>query len=287
MTANQIKIRAWTALTGKWGTYAAMILLYSLIMLVLSLLSIVGIGAIGILILVGPFTVGFAITALHVARKEEISVSNMFGGFKLFGKALALDILNNIFVFLWSLIFYFPGIVKSYSYSMSYYILADNPGMSQAEARRESVRMMRGHKWHLFCLHWSFLGWFMIVVPLTFGIFTFWLVPYMQTANAVFYENLKREEREGMPAPQPYVPAPAQPYITPQPSETVVVTARCAPMSEPVKVTELVEEPKMTAETDTDEQATVSQPVTEEMDQGESKPGAVEILLDDDDDQKL
>jgi uncharacterized membrane protein len=298
MTANQIKIKAWSQLTDKWGTFAGMIFVYFLIILGLSLLSIVGVGAIGILLLTGPFTVGFAIASLHVARKEELRFGDMFGGFKVFGKALALDLLNNIFVFLWSLLFYIPGIVKSYSYSMSYYILADNPTMSQSEARRASMRMMRGHKWHLFCLHCSFVGWWIIVTPLTLGIFTFWLIPYMNTANAIFYNNLKKEAEEDMllksKANTP-VYANAQPrvnntYVAEQP---VRVVEQPTPVEEPTVIVaakpqepQIAEEPVVADEPVSEdvvaeEQVVEAQPRTEEQTEDQSAP--VEILLDDDD----
>ena len=78
---------------------------------------------------------------------------------------------------------------------MSYYILAENPEMSQSEARKESMRIMQGHKWQLFCLNFSFIGWY-ILVGLTFGILTFWVTPYMQTATAAFYENIKNSNNQ-------------------------------------------------------------------------------------------
>lgn len=73
---------------------------------------------------------------------------------------------------------------------MSTFILADNPQLSQSEARKASVEMMNGHKWRLFCLELSFIGW-VLLSALTLGILLFWVTPYMHAAFAAFYEDLK------------------------------------------------------------------------------------------------
>lgn len=84
------------------------------------------------------------------------------------------------------------GIVLSLAYALVPYIIHDNPNIGVVEALRKSRRMMRGHKWELFCLQISFIGWFFV------GIFTFyigflWIVPYINTATAAFYEDVKAE----------------------------------------------------------------------------------------------
>ena len=72
---------------------------------------------------------------------------------------------------------------------MSYYILADNPTLTQSEARRRSEQLMNGHKFRLFCLHLSFIGWYLLSA-LTGGILLFWVIPYVQVATAAFYDDL-------------------------------------------------------------------------------------------------
>ena len=78
----------------------------------------------------------------------------------------------------------------SYAYSMSYYILKDNPELSANEARKQSIEMMRGNKWRLFCLDFSFIGWSLLSM-FTFGILMLWVTPVMQASHAAFYESLK------------------------------------------------------------------------------------------------
>ncbi len=92
----------------------------------------------------------------------------------------------------------------SYAYSMSWFILADDPNIPANEARKRSIEMMRGNKWRLFCLDFSFIGWILLSI-LTFGILLFWIMPYMQTARAEFYQDLLAQEyaaREAMNASQ-------------------------------------------------------------------------------------
>ena len=52
--------------------------------------------------------------------------------------------------------------------------------------------MMKGHKFDLFWLFLSFIGWF-ILAFFTLGIGFLWLVPYVQTSVAGFYEDVKAD----------------------------------------------------------------------------------------------
>lgn len=187
LRARQVRETAWGNLTGKWGTFAVIYLLYALIV------GASGMIPIATIIIGGPMYIGLFIAALKVTRQEKIEVNDTFAGFKNFGTNCVLYILNNLFVFLWMLLFIVPGIVKTYAYSMSYFIIADHPEMSATEARKESIRMMQGNKWRLFCLDFSFIGW-MLLTGLTCGILAFWVSPYQYTARAVFYEDLKAKE---------------------------------------------------------------------------------------------
>ncbi|MDA3931506.1 MAG: DUF975 family protein, partial [Tenericutes bacterium] len=104
-------------------------------------------------------------------------------------------ILRSIFVFLWTLLLIIPGIIKSFSYAMTFYILADNPDLEPTEAIRQSQEMMSGNKWRLFKLYFSFIGWY-ILAALTFGIGYIFLEPYVQMSVANFYEDLKLNKTE-------------------------------------------------------------------------------------------
>ncbi len=178
----------WTG--NKWGTFALITFVYTLIEAGISFLSRFYIGTVVGLVVSGPFSLGFAIVALNTVRGGSPQVSHFFDGFKNFGTAFVLNLLNSLFIFLWSLLLIIPGIIKIFEYSMSFYILRDHPEMSAGDIRRASIAMMYGNKWRLLCLEFSFIGWYLLGI-LTFGILLFWVIPYYQTAIAVFYESIK------------------------------------------------------------------------------------------------
>jgi len=101
-------------------------------------------------------------------------------------------LLMTIFIFLWSLLLLIPGIIKSFSYAMTPFILEEHPELSASEAIDHSRAMMKGHKFDLFWLLLSFIGW-LILCMVTFGIASLWVTPYMQTAVADFYEDVKAD----------------------------------------------------------------------------------------------
>lgn len=101
-------------------------------------------------------------------------------------------VLSTIYIFLWTLLLVIPGIIKSYSYALTPYILVEHPEMSANEAIEESMRLMDGHKFDLFYLQLSFIGWAILSI-LSLGLGVFWLIPYQMTAQAAFYRDIKNE----------------------------------------------------------------------------------------------
>ncbi|MGN1103290.1 MAG: DUF975 family protein, partial [Candidatus Coproplasma sp.] len=148
---------------------------------------------VALVLIEGPFALSWAIISLKVLYRREVDLGDMFIGFKNFGKSVALKVINDVFILLWSLLLIVPGVIKAYSYAMSFYILTDNPQMGPRDARLRSVEMMKGNKWRLFCLDCSFIGWGLLCI-LTFGVLSMWVIPYKQCAYAAFYEELKREQ---------------------------------------------------------------------------------------------
>lgn len=107
--------------------------------------------------------------------------------------------LSRLFILLWSLLLFVPGIIKMFSYAMTNYILVDKPELSANQAINLSKDMMYGHKFDLFYLYLSFTGWFILCL-FTFGIGFLWFFPYAQTAQASFYLDVKEdyERRTGI-----------------------------------------------------------------------------------------
>jgi len=96
--------------------------------------------------------------------------------------------MQSIFLFLWFLLLFVPGVIKSIAYSQTFYLLKDHPEYSTFEAITESRKRMVGLKWKYFLLCLSFIGWGLLSI-ITFGIGLLWLMPYMSTTFSAFYDN--------------------------------------------------------------------------------------------------
>lgn len=147
-------------------------------------------GPIASMIITGPLAVGLCLVFLSLARRTKAGVEQLFKGFNQFGTALCAQLLMSLFIFLWMLLLIVPGIIAGYAYSMTFYIIADDPSVKASDAITRSKEMMRGNKWKLFCLYWRFFWWILLCI-LTLGIGFLWLIPYMQTAMAHFYEDVR------------------------------------------------------------------------------------------------
>ena len=120
---------------------------------------------------------------------EQPSFGWLFDRFGIFLKALGLRLFMSLFILLWSILLIIPGIIAAYRYSMAPYLMAEYPQIGIREAVDRSKQLMDGNKGRLFCLQFSFIGWWLLSA-LTFGIVGLWIMPYMQTAQACFYLEL-------------------------------------------------------------------------------------------------
>ena len=146
--------------------------------------------------IIGPaLGIGIVMIYLNMAKGVKPHFSDVFNGFDLFSKSLLLQLLTEIFVFLWSLLFIVPGIIKSIAYSAAPYILAENPQKNVREILKESENLMMGHKKDYFILTMSFLPW-IFLSALTFGIGLIYVVPYMDMTMTNFYLSIKPVETE-------------------------------------------------------------------------------------------
>lgn len=200
------KERAISSLEHKWGESAILILLYLLIggtvsygpgLLIPSatsnITSSVTINIISLLLI--PMSWGVTITFLEVSRGMKVNYGNLAKGYHDFTRIFLTILLKGVYTFLWALLLIIPGIVKSYSYAMTEFVLADRPDLAYNEAIEESMRLMQGNKWRLFVLDLSFLGWALLCI-LTLGIGYLFLAPYMEVAHAHFYADLKADDQE-------------------------------------------------------------------------------------------
>lgn len=139
-----------------------------------------------------PFSFGLNRMYIRTAqgcRADTEELLYVYRSGKLLNVAL-VSFLEGLFVFLWSLLFIIPGIVKAFSYFMIDYLLSENPALSQERAFEISKQVMRGNRGKAFVLVLSFIGWYLLSL-LTFGIGVIFLAPYMQMTYAHFYLELK------------------------------------------------------------------------------------------------
>ncbi len=191
-TENKILMaNARDSLRGFWGLAIGALIIYFLVFCVLGLFPVIG--TIATYIIVGPMTVGGVRFTLSVSRKEKPEIGQIFSGFDRFGTHLAAYLLQTLFVCLWTLLLIIPGIIAALSYSMTYFIIAEDSSISASEAITKSKKMMKGNKWKLSYLGFRFTGWFLLVM-LSFGIGFLWVGPYMYVSYAKFYDDLKTVE---------------------------------------------------------------------------------------------
>ena len=149
------------------------------------------------LLIAYPITVGKNNYFMGI-REEEKPVKNILSVYKS-GKLKTTVIAMfsmDIFIFLWSILFLIPGIIKSYEYRMIPYILSENPNISRKRAFEISKKMMHGNKWETFVLDLSFIGWYLLST-LTIGILSiFYVNPYVESTNAELYAFLREDALE-------------------------------------------------------------------------------------------
>ena len=221
------------ALMAEGGDYTLSFLPFIGLLLMYVLMLVVA------LVLGGPFTVGLARVHLNAVDRKPFAMGTIFSGFKQgLGRVIGLyslymlivvgiamlgalvmigaiciltvllvaifEVATPVILIPFVLAFYFGLValvaVFSYRYAMIFYIAADHPEMRAVEVLRASVTLMKGNKWRLFCLQFSFIGWSMlaaVVGMITCGLGMLAVYPlaaYSATANAIFYDDISGRE---------------------------------------------------------------------------------------------
>lgn len=174
----------------------------------------------------GPLAYGSSKFFLCTQRNQDANFEMLGDGFNRYGKTFLTGLALMLFMFLWSLVIIVPQIifsvclawirmdmaqtivpsilalvcaaimaimcwlpiVKSLSYSMTFYVMVDF-NLSDRKAISKSVELMKGYKAKLFRLGLSFFGWYLLS-SLTFGIGAIFLAPYVEATVAEFYAEL-------------------------------------------------------------------------------------------------
>jgi len=188
--------------------------------LILPLIIPIVIAVIVVTLVAPAFIFGFRRIFLNLAEDKKPTFGDLFAGFrslKVWGKAIWLFITKEIFIALWALGGFAPGlaffvfgggrldalagiifmvigvilaIAKAISYSQAFYVLVENPHISAKKALAESKDIMGGRTWEVIKLALSFILWILLII-VTAGIAAIWVVPYIQTTFANYYNSIK------------------------------------------------------------------------------------------------
>ena len=182
------KQNALTQLKNRWNIPCLLAIIIGLISLIASCAGIIVSTAISGILEVAFI---FVLMALYTAP-EKITFDVFLQGLeRTWLNALLGSLWFLLWVFLWTLLFIIPGIIKAYSYSMMFFVIAENPTIGATKAMDISKVMTDGHKADLFMLDLSFIGWLFLCL-LSCGIGFFWLIPYLYETRTNAYFDLKR-----------------------------------------------------------------------------------------------
>lgn len=153
-----------------------------------------------------PLSVGYTNHILRESRGQETHVSSLLFGFQVMWKALVISILTSLVVGVCSILLVVPGVVAALMLSMSVMILVDDPSKGPIQCLKESASLMRGHKWRLFKVEFSFIFWYLgaglVTTLIGVPLLNIYLTPYTYLTRAEFYKELLPAYR---PAPGPEV----------------------------------------------------------------------------------
>lgn len=190
---------------------------------------LVGVITLGIMLVAAVLGIVFAVFVSNVVTVGKIrffvtstregksaGFGTLFSSFRngWYLRTAANMFLMNLFLVLWSLLLIIPGIYKSFEYALVPYILGDEPELTWSEARDRSRQWMYGEKWRLFLLHFSFMGWVILLavigiglanVAVSGGIFSLFTIlamlpvwvgmifldTYVSASAAEFYEDIR------------------------------------------------------------------------------------------------
>ena len=191
MSRQELKAKAKEQIKGNIGILFVMMLIVGAVGGLANVIPVVGSIAAAIVI-IPAFSIAMVIVYLKLVSGVKPEIAELFQHFNKFWASFKVTFFMGLFTMLWSLLLYIPGIIKGLSYSMSMYILAENPDMPALEAIDRSKKMMDGHKMELFVLMLSFIGWYLLCM-VTFGIAAIYVGPYMSATMANFYNSIKGE----------------------------------------------------------------------------------------------
>lgn len=218
---SEYRAQARETLKGRWNEMALLMLVLSFISVVFVTPNYIGtLAEIPWLALSGsscsllvtwlitvPLSYAFYNLCLAYARREELEDSYFAALFKDFAANWSKYVLSGLLVGVLVALIVLPtlligAIILGLAYAMVPFVIRDYKELGVREVLRTSRMMMRGHKWQLFILELTFIGWALLCI-LSLGIGLLWLTPYMTATYAHFYEDVKAEYEAKQAATKP------------------------------------------------------------------------------------
>ncbi len=140
---------------------------------------------------------------LKMSRSPEpVSFSAFLEGLNNWARATLAILWTFLWIFIWSFLLIIPGIIKSFAYSQIFYIIAEYKEISVTKALKISMIITKGHKWDLFVMHLTFIGWDLLCI-ITFGLALLWVQPYRtMTCTNAYHAMLKEAIEQGKIRPE-------------------------------------------------------------------------------------
>lgn len=126
------------------------------------------------------------------SRRGNSNIVNVFAQFRSgnYLNTVKTQFMVSLEVFLWSLLFIIPGIVKSYELFLVPFIVAENPQIDYKRAKEISRKTMEGEKFNLWVLQLSFIGWYLLGAIIIIG--GLFVEPYCNATMTEFYCCMKQ-----------------------------------------------------------------------------------------------
>ena len=184
MRAQEIRKEALSKLEGNWIPMIGMCLLTAIAIAALNWLSI---------LLVPLLIPGLCVFSLNLVRGAKPEITDLVSTYKNYLNALVAYVLFAVIIAVWTFLIVVPCVFFIHLLFAEIFLEIFISPVLTAYALLMTVcslLLVKGYKWKLFCLHLSFIGWYLLGI-VTLGIAFIWVGPYIKTANTIFYENLK------------------------------------------------------------------------------------------------
>ena len=191
MDLLQLMQKARTLLAPHWVLSIGVCLVYGLAVAVPAELN--SYGEMLSFLLAGPLQLGLCFFFLNLVRGEETRFELLFEGFKPLLTVLLSYAIIAALTIVGLILLIVPGIIVALGFSMTYYVIADDPEITFQVALEQSWKLTDGYKMELLVLNLRFIPWYLLgLLCLIVGVFV--VIPWHNTTLALYYEHLKEQQ---------------------------------------------------------------------------------------------